>query len=288
MSLLYKTILSFFPSKVDCTFVGEPWFLTNYELQLDVLRLCQMGYAKLLFTSLDRVTFTQHVMCCVRRYIDENYCPNNQAYYTQFIDYLTSSITNGKYLLPRSWFNRETSYIHVNVFLIELNGCSYLINPDAGDFGVHIDSVMDSIVWCYKIYGQYTRSMIVERKCITFFNNRLINNDIKGVNKYILVLPVSHKPKSIWTSFSDDEDDNADYDDFGDFEDYDDYEDYRDAMDDYYECNNNKNYGRYTDLDNGRYTDLDNGRYTDLDNGRYTDLDNGRYTDLDIQQLELE
>jgi hypothetical protein len=246
MSLLYKTILSFFPSKAHCTFVEEPWFLTNYELQLDVLRLCQMGFAKLLFTSLERLTFTQHVMCCVRRYIDETYYPNNQAYYTQFIEYLTSNINGGDYLLTRSWFNRETSYRHVNVFLIELNGCSYLINPVVGDFDEHIDSVMDCIVWCYDVYGQYTRFMIVERKCITFFNNRLNNNDIKGVNKYIHALPVSYKPKSIWTSFSDDEDDDkAAYDNFGEFEDYD------DVFNDYYE------YRKESNCDNYFFNDFD-------------------------------
>ncbi len=182
MSLLHKTILSFFPSKAHCTFVEAPWFLENYELQLDVLRLCQMGFAKLLFTPLDRHTFMQHVMCCMCRYIDDTYYPNNQTYYGQFIEYLTSSITNGDYLLTRSWFCGEITYHHVNVFLIELNGCSYLINPVADDFDDHFYSLMDCIVWCYDIYGQYTRNMIVEGDCIDFFNTRNILNDVSDVN----------------------------------------------------------------------------------------------------------
>ncbi len=235
MSLLNKTILSFFPSAAHCAFVEEPWFLKNYELQLDVLRLCQMGFANLLFTPLDRVTFTQHVMCCVRRYVDNTYCLNSKTYYAQFIEYLTTSITDGDYLLTRSWFCREISSRHVNVFLIELNGCSYLINPVAGDFDEHIDSLMDSIVLCYEIYGQFTRTMIVEDNCIGFFNQRIINNDIHGAN-YIIRQRSRDLPLSKWvTPLSDDE------------EDYNELEN-NDVFLDYYEARNEFTQRFYSDV----------------------------------------
>jgi len=252
MSLLYKTILSFFPSKAHCAFVEASWFLKNYELQLDVLRLCQMGFANLLFTPLDRHTFAQHVMCCMRRYIDDTYYPNNQTYYAQFIKYLTSGITNGDYLLTRSWFCGEITYRHVNIFLIELNGCSYLINPVAGDFDEHIYSLMDCIVWCYEIYGQCTRTMIVEDNCIGFFNQCIINNDIHGAN-YIIRQHSRDIPLSKWVyPLSDDEDDEDDEDE----EEYNNYDDYdinqhNDVFLDYYECRNEFTQRSYNDLGDG-------------------------------------
>ena len=253
MSLLHKTILSFFPSEAHCAFVEEPWFLKNYELQLDVLRLCQMGFAKLLFTPLDRQTFTQHVMCCMRRYIDDTYYPNNRTYYAEFIEYLTTGITYGDYLLTRSWFCGETTYRHVNLFLIELNGCSYLVNPVAGDFDEHIYSLMDSIVWCYEIYGQCTRTMIVEGDCIGFFNQRIINNDIHGAN-YIIRQRSRDLPPSIWVyPPSDDENDDDE-----EYENYDDYDmnQHEDVFMDYYECRNEFTQRFYNDFDDsGEFDD---------------------------------
>ncbi len=242
MSLLNKTILSFFPSAAHCAFLEEPWFLKNYELQLDVLRLCQMGFANLLFTPLDRVTFTQHVMCCVRRYIDNTYCINSKTYYDQFIEYLTTSITNGDYLLTRSWFCREISARHVNVFLIELNGCSYLINPVCGDFDEHIKSIMDCIMWCYEINGPYTRTLILEDNCIGFFNQRVINNDIYGAN-YIIRRRLRDIPVSKWAyPPSDDEDSCESYDDYDENE-------HNEVFLDYYEARNEFTQRFFSDLD---------------------------------------
>jgi hypothetical protein len=183
MSLLYKTIISFFPSEVYCTFAGEQWFLSNHELQLDVLRLCQAGYANLLCTGVDSRTFTMHISCLMRRYIDDKYCLNDQQYYYKFVEYLTSSINYGEYLLERSWFCKSPQH-HVNVFLIELNGCSHLINVVSPDFKEHIESVMDTIVWCYEIYGKYTRVEILEGKCKTFFDRSIALNQIYGVDNF--------------------------------------------------------------------------------------------------------
>lgn len=240
MSLLNKTILSFFPSKAHCTFVGEPWFLKNYELQLDVLRLCQMGYAKLLYTPLDRHTFVQHVMCCTRRYIDETYYTNNQTYYSRFIEYITSNISGGYYLLTRGWFCGETNYRHVNIFLIELNGCSYLINPVAGDFNEHIDSVMKCIVGCYDIYGPYARSLIVDGNCNAFFNQRIVNNDIKGGYNVVRVLPSYVQETSIWATPLTPDEVVEEVDD-----DYELYDDSNDVFTDYYAFCNSGMSGNY-------------------------------------------
>ncbi len=250
MSLLNKTILSFFPSEAHCAFVEEPWFLKNYELQLDVLRLCQMGFANLLFTPLDRHTFTQHVMCCVRRYIDPIYYPNNRDYYAKFIEYLTTSITNGDYLLTRKWFCGEISARHVNVFLIELNGCSYLINSVCGDFDEHIVSLMDCIVWCYEMNGPYTRTLILEDNCIAFFNHRVINNNIFGAN-YVIRQRQRDIPVSKWAypPSDDEEDDEDDY--CGNYDDYDELEHNEVFLDyyDYYEARNEFTQRFFSDLD---------------------------------------
>ena len=146
MSLLYKTISSFFPTEAHCTFVDEPWFIANYDLQLNVLRLCQMGLACVLFSKIkDYQIFKMHVMCCVRRYIDPDYCMDSPVYRANFTEYLISSISNGDYLLTRKWFCNET-YRHVDVYLIELNGCSNLINVLSGDFDEHINSIKNTIV----------------------------------------------------------------------------------------------------------------------------------------------
>jgi hypothetical protein len=169
MSLLTKTICSFFPNEVKCTFVEEPWFLENYELQLDVLRLCQMGFACVLFTPIrDRYMFKMHVACCMERYVDPDYHLDSPDYRMKVIQYLTSSIPNGEYLLTRSWFCKDIKH-QVNVYLIELNGMSSLINAIAGDFNEHIDSVMDAILFAYEVYGTYTRTQIVQGMCNAFF-----------------------------------------------------------------------------------------------------------------------
>jgi hypothetical protein len=181
MSLLTKTILSFFPNEVLCTFVEEPWFLENYELQLDVLRLCQMGFACVLFTSIqDRFVFKTHVMCCIQRYIDPDYYLDGPEYRMKVIQYLTSSIPNGEYLLTRSWFCKDIKR-QVNVYLIELNACSSLINATAGDFNEHIDSVMDAILFAYEVYGTYTRNMINQGMCVGFFNRLKMRKAIVGI-----------------------------------------------------------------------------------------------------------
>ncbi len=146
MSLLIKTICSFFPNEVKCTFIGEPWFLENYELQLDVLRLCHMGFACVLFTPIrNRYIFKMHVACCMERYIDPDYHLDSPFYRAKLMEYLTSSIQDGDYLLSRSWFCKNINH-HVNIYLIEIHGMSSLINVTAGDFDEHIHSIMNTIV----------------------------------------------------------------------------------------------------------------------------------------------
>jgi hypothetical protein len=233
MSLLYKTISSFFPCEAQCAFAREQWFITNHELQLDVLRLCQAGYASVFFTPMDSHTFKQHVMCCMRRYIDETYYPNNYNYYSRLVDYLTSSIPNGDYLLTRGWFCRSP-YRHVNVFLIELNGCSNMIFALAGDFDEHIESIAERILRCYAIFGNKARSSILAGEC-----------------------------SAILKSHGDE--DNEDYDDYDDDDDYDGY-DYE--YDDYYgydENDENDDYDGY-DYDASTFADYYETRNSEVDN----------------------
>jgi hypothetical protein len=166
MSLLYKTISSFFPTEEHCAyFVGEPWFLANYKLQMDVLRLCQEGYANVLFTpAYDRYDFIQHVMCCTSRYIDDDYHLDSRVYYEHLVECIVSSIPYGEYLLGRSWF-RNSPYRHVDVFLIVLNGCANMINVVSGSFDEHIQSIMIRIEFCYQNFGNRARSAISAGEC---------------------------------------------------------------------------------------------------------------------------
>jgi hypothetical protein len=175
MSLLTKTISSFFPNEVKPAFVEAPWFTSNYKLQLAVLRLCSTGFACVLFCNItDPDTFKKHVMCCMRNFIDPDYTVDSPHY--RFVEFLAAVINDGNYLLTRKWFCDEPRR-HVNVYLIELNGCSSLINAVAGDFDEHIEKVMDTIIRCYEIYGTNTRNMIHEGLCEAFFTQSTADVD---------------------------------------------------------------------------------------------------------------
>jgi hypothetical protein len=159
MSLLTKTISSFFPNEVKPTFVEAPWFTSNYKLQLAVLRLCSTGFACVLFCNItDPDTFKKHVICCMRNLIDPDYTVDSPHY--RFVEFLAADINDGDYLLTRKWFCDEPRR-HVNVYLIELNGCSQLIDPCAGDFDKHIESISECILKCYEQKGQFARLAIM-------------------------------------------------------------------------------------------------------------------------------
>ncbi len=214
MSLLYKTISSFFPTEVQCTFVGEPWFLENYELQLDVLRLCEAGFACVLFTQIrDRFMFKMHVACCMQRYIDQDYYLDSPHYRAKFTKYLTSSIPEGDYLLTRSWFCNDISS-QVNVYLIEINACSSMINVVAGDFKEHIESVMETIVWCYDIYGKYTRTLIHQGSCSAFFNHSKLSTLMADNIHKVTFHPVNYR-----YYYEVEAEDDAEYDEYDEYDD---------------------------------------------------------------------
>ena len=177
MSLLYKTISSFFPNEAMCAFVGEPWFIENHELQLDVLQLCQAGYACMLFSKTpDHETFKMQMAYFINRYVDTTYRTNRQDHYSKFVDNLTLGITDGDYLLTRGWFCRSP-YRHVNVYIIELNGCSGLIDCFRGDFDEHIENIMQFILLCYRLYGENARTMLVSGKCDEIMENFKLNDN---------------------------------------------------------------------------------------------------------------
>jgi hypothetical protein len=71
MSLYNETIISFFPNEAACAFIGELWFFKNQVAQMDVLVLCNAGYANRIITSSDESTFLQCLASVMQRYISE-------------------------------------------------------------------------------------------------------------------------------------------------------------------------------------------------------------------------
>jgi hypothetical protein len=85
--------------------------------------------------------------------------------------------------------------------------------------------------------------MIIEDNCIGFFNQCIIQNDIRGAN-YIIRQRSRDLPLSNWvTPPSDDEDDEE-------YENYDDYDinQYDNVFMDYYECRNEFTQRFYSDV----------------------------------------
>ncbi len=132
-TFLNETVISFFPNKASCAFVGEPWFFCNHQVQLDVLRLCVAGYAHRIKTCSDEATFTDHVFGLLVLFQPQN-----------FLEELVEGIDKGEYLLTRGWFRRSL-YHHVSVFLIKIHGYLHWIDPVAGDFYDHIHSIIRQI-----------------------------------------------------------------------------------------------------------------------------------------------
>jgi hypothetical protein len=132
-TLLNRTVNSFFPNKASCAFVGEPWFFCNYQVQLDVLRLCVAGYAHYIKTCSDEATFTDHVFGLLVLFQPQN-----------FLEELVKGIEHGKYLLTCGWFRRSLRH-HVSLFLIKIHGYFHWIDPLAGDFDDHIYSIIQQI-----------------------------------------------------------------------------------------------------------------------------------------------
>jgi hypothetical protein len=132
-TLLNRTVNSFFPNKASCAFVGEPWFFCNYQVQLDVLRLCVAGYAHYIKTCSDEATFTDHVFGLLVLFQPQN-----------FLEELVKGIEHGKYLLTCGWFRRSLRH-HVSLFLIKIHGYFHWIDPLAGDFDDHIYSIIRQI-----------------------------------------------------------------------------------------------------------------------------------------------
>ncbi len=141
-TLLNETVCSFFPNKRNCAFVGEPWFFNNHQVQLDVLRLCDAGYAARINTSTHEGPFVRNVRELMMDYFP-GYHPGCD--YDFLTNTLLVGIRNGEYLLTRSWFCRSLAR-HVCVFLIKLNGYSSFINPIIGDFDDHIDHIMHFVM----------------------------------------------------------------------------------------------------------------------------------------------
>jgi hypothetical protein len=156
MSLLYKTISSFFPNKAMCAFVEEPWFIENHELQLDVLQLCQAGYACMLFSKIsDHETFKMQMKYFINRYVDTADNVNHRNHYS-------------KYCLP---------YRRVNIYLIEVNGCSGMIDCIRDDFDEHLENIMQFILMCYRLHGENARTMLVSGLCDEIKANFKLNNN---------------------------------------------------------------------------------------------------------------
>ncbi len=155
MSLLIKTILSFFPTDVQCTFVEEPWFIENHELQLDVLQLCQAGHAWLLFNKIDnRETFETEMKYYINRFVA----------YTDNVNHRNDS---SKYCPP---------YRRVNMYLIEVNGCRGMIDIFRDDFDEHLENIMQFILMCYRLHGENARKILVSGLCNEIKKNFKLKN----------------------------------------------------------------------------------------------------------------
>ncbi len=161
MSLLYKTISSFFPNEAMCAFVEEPWFIKNYELQLDVLQLCQAGHAWLLFSEIvDPKTFETEMTYYINRFVA----------YTDNVNHRNHS---SKYCPP---------YRRVNSYLIEVNGCSGMIDIFRDDFDEHLENIMQFILMRYRLHGEKTRMMLVSGLCNEINKNFKLKNDAIAID----------------------------------------------------------------------------------------------------------
>jgi hypothetical protein len=100
----------------------------------------------------------------INRYVDTTYNINRRDHYSKMVDRLALGIKDGDYLLTRGWFCRSP-YRHVNVYLIELNGCSDLIDCFRGNFDEHLENIMQFIQMCYGLHGENARTMLVSGLC---------------------------------------------------------------------------------------------------------------------------
>ena len=234
-SFLNETVISFFPTECACAFVGEPWFFSNHQVQLDVLRLCEAGYAHLIETFCDENVFAHHVMMLVGQMIDPRRIYQSLIYDYDFVEELVQGIEYGEYLLTRGWFCRSI-YRHVNVLLLRIHGYLHWIDPVAGDFDEHIESIIQQIQQNERMEREefwfYRQPMRTGGAPQTVVNWRMDNGDDNDddVN-------------------DDNDDDDDDDDNYGDDNDDDDYGDDNDDNDD------NDDYGDDDDDDNDRYHD---------------------------------
>ncbi len=135
-TFLHEIVISFFPTKASCAFVGEPWFFYNHTVWLAVLRLCESQCAHLIQTNSDEYEFEQHVLNLVADNLEDK---------QTFVVELVAGIPGGDYLLTRGWFCRS-EYHQANVLCLRICGCLQWVNPTTCDFDEHIQSIMERLM----------------------------------------------------------------------------------------------------------------------------------------------
>jgi hypothetical protein len=134
-TFLHEIVISFFPTKASCAFVGESWFFSNHIVRWAVLRVCESQCAHLIQTNSDEYEFEQHVLNLVADNLEDT---------QTFVVELVAGIPGGDYLLTRGWFCRS-EYHQANVLCLRICGCLDLVNPIAGDFDEHIQSITERL-----------------------------------------------------------------------------------------------------------------------------------------------
>ncbi len=126
MSLLNKTIISFFPNRKQCAFIGEQWFIENPDIQLDVLKICWAGMSHLIKTSTDKKKFVEDIQDIILYEIPEKFTGHS------FLKMIVKDIIDGDFLLFQYWFVKSSN-LQVDVTVAAMNNISFLIDVHSSD-----------------------------------------------------------------------------------------------------------------------------------------------------------
>ena len=149
MSLLNKTIISFFPNRKQCAFIGEQWFIENPDIQLDVLKICWAGMSHLIKTSTDKKKFVEDIQDIILYEIPEKFTGHS------FLKMIVKDIIDGDFLLFQYWFV-NSSNLQVDVTVAAMNNISYLID-------VHSSEIYNDLYQILKVhYERFPEEEIYE------------------------------------------------------------------------------------------------------------------------------
>jgi hypothetical protein len=146
MSLLSWTINYFFANRKQCAFIGEQWFIENPVIQLDVLKICWAGLAKMIKTSADEQTFVDCITDVILYDLPEHFSG------ISFLKLIGKNIANMDVLLYQPWF-LNSPQLQIDIAVAACNDIGFNIDIYCPNMHVNLQQAMKQYYefYCFEL-----------------------------------------------------------------------------------------------------------------------------------------